>query len=68
MQDIDIMEMMFHEEAVCYIARRHHCDILKLVSSFVCKEDKIEDLEQNLETNEIEIIKGLIDRYRQIDK
>lgn len=68
MQDIDIIGMMLNEEVVCYIARRHHCDSLELVSSFVWKEDRGKDWRRSLETNEIEIIEGLIDRYRQIDK
>ncbi len=56
----ELPEELCADEAVCFIAGRHHVTPQQLLRYFFCKETSIP-----LEDNEMEILKGLTEQVRE---
>lgn len=65
----NIPKELYEDDAVSFIASRHHVSTQEAVRSFLAQSGIIPDTRNNetsdfhLEDNEIEILKGLMDAY-----
>lgn len=65
----NILKELYEDDAVCFIASRHHVSTQETIRSFLVQSGIIPDTRKNetsdfrLEDNEIEILKGLMDAY-----
>ena len=59
-QETELPEDLCADEAVCFIADRHHVTPQQLLRHFLCGEASIA-----LEDNEVEILKGLSEQVKE---
>ena len=59
-QKTELPEELCADEAVCFIAYRHHVTPQQLLRHFLCGEASIP-----LEDNEVEILKGLSEQVKE---
>ena len=59
-QETELPEELCADEAVCFIAYRHHVTPQQLLRHFLCGEAFIA-----LEANEVEILKGLSEQVKE---
>ena len=59
-QETELPEDLCADEAVCFIADRHHVTPQQLLHHFLCGEASIA-----LEDNEVEILKGLSEQAKE---
>ena len=59
-QETELPEELCADEAVCFIAGRHHVTSQQLLRHFLCGETSIA-----LEDNEVEILKGLSKQVKE---
>lgn len=63
-------EKLYEDEAICFIANRHHITPLEVVQYFLAWEGTVSKQEKEptsflLEENEMEILRGLIGMYNK---
>ena len=63
-------EKLYEDEAICFIAKRHHITPVEVVQYFLAWDETVPQQEKGLtsvllEENEMEILRGLIGIYNK---